>query len=129
MSERTDDDRMVEWIEKKREHGYYVLTREELAQRIDEACTDAYAEGRSDQNAEHSEGIAVLAFAAEQLSSDWPERCQEIVRRARGLSATPPSFDKWWEQEGQYGSPFDLRAAFKAGGVAQAVADRGKAAV
>lgn len=24
-----------------------------------------------------------LEFAAEQLSSEWPERCQEIVRRAR----------------------------------------------
>lgn len=26
---------------------------------------------------------AVAEFAAEHLSSDWPERCQEIVRAAR----------------------------------------------
>lgn len=25
----------------------------------------------------------VLDYAAEHMSSDWPERCQEIVRRAR----------------------------------------------
>lgn len=26
---------------------------------------------------------AALEFAAQHISSDWPERCQEIVRRAR----------------------------------------------
>lgn len=25
----------------------------------------------------------VLEYAAEHMSSDWPERCQEVVRRAR----------------------------------------------
>lgn len=32
-----------------------------------------------------------LEFAAEQLSSEWPERCQEIVRRARAALAEPAS--------------------------------------
>jgi hypothetical protein len=89
--ERTDDDRMVEWIETKREHGFYVLTREELDQRIDEACTDAYAEGRADQIEEHRPALAVLDFAARHLSGDWPERCQEIVRRARAVTIESPA--------------------------------------
>lgn len=33
---------------------------------------------------------AALQFAAEHLSSDWPERCQEIVRRARAALAEQP---------------------------------------
>lgn len=35
---------------------------------------------------------AALEYAAEHLSSDWPERCQEIVRRARAaLSERDPT--------------------------------------
>ena len=53
MSDRDcPDERMVEWIESKKQHGFYVLTREELEKRIDAACTDAYAEGRQDQREE-----------------------------------------------------------------------------
>ena len=53
MSERDcPDERMVEWIEKKKQYGYYVLTREELDERIDEAQTDAYAEGRREEREE-----------------------------------------------------------------------------
>lgn len=53
MSERDcPDERMVEWIEAKKQHGYYVLTREELDERIDEAQRDAYAEGRKDEQQE-----------------------------------------------------------------------------
>jgi len=32
---------------------------------------------------------AALEFAAERMSSDWPERCQEIVRRARAALSVP----------------------------------------
>lgn len=35
---------------------------------------------------------AALEFAAEHLSSDWPERCQEIVRRARAALAEQPPY-------------------------------------
>lgn len=32
-----------------------------------------------------------LEFAAVTVSSEWPERCQEIVRRARAALTAPPA--------------------------------------
>lgn len=48
----------------------------------------------SPQRAEPASVQAVLEFAAQHLSSDWPERCQEIVRRARAALAAHPSTDQ-----------------------------------
>ena len=36
-----------------------------------------------------------LEFAAEHMHSDWPERCQEIVRRARAALSEQPAVDPW----------------------------------
>lgn len=51
MSERDcPDERMVEWIEHKKQMGYYVLTKEERDEWLDEAQRDAYVQGRAEYN-------------------------------------------------------------------------------
>lgn len=65
MSERDcPDERMAEWIESKKQHGYYVLTREELDEYLDDAKRDAYAEGRKD---EREELVPLLAWSANKM--------------------------------------------------------------
>lgn len=58
MSERDcPDERMAEWIESKKQHGYYVLTREELDEYLEDAKRDAYAEGRKDESDENRDAM------------------------------------------------------------------------
>lgn len=53
MSDRDcPDDKAVEWLDSRVRMGHYVLTRDELNERIDEAQRDAYAEGRKDEREE-----------------------------------------------------------------------------
>lgn len=40
-----------------------------------------------------------LEFAAEHMHSDWPERCQEIVRRARAALSEQPEASDWAGEE------------------------------
>jgi hypothetical protein len=54
------------------------------------------------QGAEPEQGYfgerEALEFAAQHLSSDWPERCQEIVRRARAALSAPQPRKLWlWQ--------------------------------
>lgn len=45
-----DRDAMFEaWVEQQERNGYVCITPDELRQRIDDACKDAYAEGRKDE--------------------------------------------------------------------------------
>lgn len=61
MSERDcPDERMVEWIEHKKQMGYYVLTKEERDEWLEEAQRDAYAEGRKDEREEWTARIGPL---------------------------------------------------------------------
>jgi hypothetical protein len=63
-----DSDAMLDaWFDQQETCGMLVVSREELRQRIALACSDAYAEGRSDQAEEDREVKAVLLSALKAL--------------------------------------------------------------
>lgn len=63
----TEQDREAEWerwIDQQERNGMVVVSPEELKQRLNSECTDAYAEGRADQ---YSDDKELLAWAYRKL--------------------------------------------------------------
>jgi hypothetical protein len=60
-----DREAMMEaWFDQQEKNGMVVASREELRDRIDRECTDAYAEGRADQ---YREDKGLMAWAYSKL--------------------------------------------------------------
>lgn len=55
VEEEPEDNKWERWFDQQEKNGMVVASRDELKTRLDSECTDAYAEGRSDQSAEDLE--------------------------------------------------------------------------
>src|SRR5687768_17581298 len=67
------------WCDQQEKNGMVVVSREELKNRLDRECTDAYAEGRADQQKEDQTFLTAIDNIAKGLLA-WAY--SELVNRS-----------------------------------------------
>jgi hypothetical protein len=77
------------WFDQQEKNGYAVLSRDEWKSRLNEAATDAYAEGRKDQREDDAELLAfVESWLADFTACGTTDSPREAEARALIAKAT-----------------------------------------